>query len=218
MLSRLLDVLSRLPGLLSRLLGKRGSTPWWALLSATLAPVLLIGGWTLAARRQPAGYDPFVETISSLAALGARDRWLMTAALVGVGACHMTTALGLAGAAVAGRIGLGAGGVATVLVAAFPQPATGGSAAHTVAAAAAFGTLALWPAVAWPPSGRHASAPVPLRPVVSIAAALVLVGLVGWFALALRDGELVGLSERVAAAAQALWPLVVAASVRRVRR
>src|SRR5687768_4141778 len=31
----------------------RSSAPWWALLSSAAAPVLLIGGWTLAAQRQP---------------------------------------------------------------------------------------------------------------------------------------------------------------------
>ena len=40
---------------------------------------------------------------------------------------------------------LGAGGAATVLVAAFPQPAHGNSVAHTVAAAVAFIALGAWP-------------------------------------------------------------------------
>ena len=46
--------------------------------SSAAAPVLLIGGWTVAAGRQRGGFDPVVETISALAAHGADDRWLMT--------------------------------------------------------------------------------------------------------------------------------------------
>ena len=43
-------------------------------------------------------------------------------------------------------------------------------------------------------------------------------GLVGWFfAQLLTDGPRVGLSERVAAGAQALWPMVAAWSSRRIR-
>src|SRR3954469_11916800 len=100
----------------------RSSTPWWALLSSAAAPAALIGGWTVAAQRQPDGYDSTVATISSLAAQNATDRWVMTAALLGVGICHVVTALGLSQAALASRITLGLGGVATVLVAVFPLP------------------------------------------------------------------------------------------------
>ncbi|MGB5017831.1 MAG: DUF998 domain-containing protein, partial [Candidatus Nanopelagicales bacterium] len=78
--------------------------PTRSLVSATLAPVLLIGGWTLAARLQPAGFDSSTDTISALAGLGATDRWVMTTALLGLGACHATTASGLKAAAPAGRV------------------------------------------------------------------------------------------------------------------
>jgi hypothetical protein len=44
---------------------------------------------------------------------------------------------------------------------------------------------------------------------VDRVAAGVLLGLVGWFAVELfTDGPHVGLSERVAAGAQAIWPLL----------
>lgn len=190
-------------------------TRWWGLVSSVAAPVLLIGGWTLAASRQRGGFDPVTETISSLAARGADDRWLMTTALAGLGVCHVTTALALRSAARPGRIILAAGGVATVLVAVFPQPAgDGGSAAHTAAAGAAFGALAVWPLLA----GRS-SAEGPLRPVVSAAAGGVLLALVGWFFVELvADTDRVGLSERVAAGAQALWPLAAAWGTRMRKR
>jgi hypothetical membrane protein len=191
-------------------------TPWWGLVSSAAAPVLLIGGWTVAAGRQSGGFDPVVETISALAAHGADDRWLMTAALAGVGACHLTTALALRSAAVPGRVLLAVGGGGTLLVAAFPLPAGGGgSAAHTAAATVSFVALGAWPLLA----GRSSSEVAVLRPAVSVAAGAVLLGLVGWFFVELvADTDRVGLSERVAAGAQSLWPLVAAWGARRLRR
>jgi hypothetical protein len=91
-------------------------------LSAALAPVFLIGGWTVAAGRQPTGYSPARETTSALAGLGATDRWVMTIGLAALGICHLVTALGLRPAAGTGRLLLATGGVATVLVAVFPVP------------------------------------------------------------------------------------------------
>jgi hypothetical membrane protein len=180
--------------------------PWWALVSSAAAPVLLIGGWTVAATRQPGGFDSVQDTISALAALDATDRWIMTTGLAGLGVCHVVTALGLRPLAVPGRVVLAVGGVATVLVAAYPLPAGGGSStAHTAVAAVAFGALSVWPALAWHRGRLHAR---PARAAVGLGAAAVLTGLLGWFGaeLALDDGR-VGLAERVTAGAQALWPL-----------
>jgi hypothetical membrane protein len=176
---------------------------WWVLLSSGLAPVLLVGGFVLAARLQPAGYDATRDTISALAGHGATDRWVMTVALVGVGVCHVVTAAGLRPAAAAGRIVLAVGGVATLMVAAFPVPRTGSSLPHAVAALVAFGALTAWPAAARVPRS-------------SLAATAVLALLLAWFgAELLSDGARVGLSERVLAAAQALWPLCVAVACSR---
>lgn len=186
--------------------------PWWALASAGAAPVLLVGGWTLADALQPPGYDPIRDTISALAALGATDRWVMTSALAGLGACHVVTALGLRPARSGGRVVFGIGGVATVMVAAFPQPAHGNSVAHTVAATVAFVALGAWPALAAP---RRSPAPLLSRP-ASLAASSVLLGLVAWFAAELHGGQR-GLAERTAAGAQALWPLAVVVTTRRAR-
>ncbi|GLY15887.1 hypothetical protein Kisp01_29020 [Kineosporia sp. NBRC 101677] len=192
----------------------RGQVRSPAVVSAAAAPVLLIGGWLLAESRQPPGFDPLHDTISDLAALGATDRGIMTLALIGVGVAHCVTAYCLSEAARAGRLLLGAGGVATMLVAAFPLPAGGGSsAAHTSAATAAFAALALWP---WF-SSRPDSATL-LRPVASRIATAVLLALVSWFGLTLGwAGGALGLAERAAAAAQALWPLLVVLGVVRAR-
>jgi len=189
--------------------------PWWAVLSAGCAPVLLIGGWTLAAARQPPGYDPLVATISALAARGATDRWVMTVALAGLGVCHAVTALGLRAAAPSGRLTLAVGGVATVLVAAFPLPEVGTSPQHAVAAGVAFAALSLWPALAL---RRGADVPVGLRPAVAVSATVLLAGLAAWFTVALNTGTRVGLAERVLAGGQALWPLFVTLSLPKGRR
>jgi hypothetical protein len=186
--------------------------PWWALASSAAAPVLLIGGWTLAAGLQRREFDQVAQTISALAADGAGRPWVMTAALGGVGVCHVVTALGLRAARLPGRAVLAAGGVATCLVAAFPLPTSGGSVAHTVAATVSFGALAVWPALAY---RRAQGTPVTLRRLPSWAAAGVLVGLDLWFAAEL-PGERIGLAERVAAGAQSLWPLLVVLGARRV--
>jgi len=113
-----------------------------------------------------------------------------------------------------GRVLLAVGGVGTLLVAAFPLPAGGGgSAAHTAAATVSFVALGAWPLLA----GRSSSRVAVLRPAVSVAAGAVLLGLVGWFFVELvADTDRVGLSERVAAGAQSLWPLVAAWGARKV--
>jgi hypothetical membrane protein len=184
--------------------------PWWAVASAGAAPVLLVGGWTVAQARQGPRYDPVRDTISALAALGAKDRFIMTSALAGLGACHLITAAGLRPVRRRGRLVLATGGVATVLVASFPQPVHGNSVAHTVVASVAFVALGAWPVMA---AQRHSPAPL-VRWGASVVASCVLLGLVAWFA-AENHGDQRGLAERAAAAAQALWPLAVVLTTRR---
>jgi len=171
----------------------------YALVSAALAPVALIGGWTLAASRQPAAYDATRDTISALAAVGADDRWVMTTGFVVLGACHVVTALGLTEARPLGRLVLGAGGVAVLGVAVLAEPA----AAHVPVATASFVALSLWPALSRVPSRR-----------AGWVASGVLSALLVWFAVEL-GGPRSGLSERVVAGAQAVWPLAAARALRR---
>ena len=169
--------------------------------SATAAPVALIGGWTLAATRQPEAYDSTRDTISALAAHGADDRWLMTAALAVVGGCHVVTAYGFEEAAPLGRVLLGLGGVATGLVAVFAEP----SEAHFPVATASFVLLAVWPAASGVPTPR-----------AGWVAAGAMSALLAWFGTEL-GGERVGFVERVAAAAESLWPLAAVALTARRR-
>ena len=58
---------------------------------------------------------------------------------------------------------------------------------------------------------------VALRAIWRLGASVVLIGTLAWFAAEL-GGDRVGLAERFAAGAQALWPLVVVLSSRAARR
>ncbi|WP_375499949.1 DUF998 domain-containing protein [uncultured Jatrophihabitans sp.] len=185
--------------------------PAWALLSSAFAPVVLVTGWTVGGALQAPGYDAVHDTISALAAYGAQHRWIMTAALAGLGAAHTVTGAGLRSVHRWPRLVLIAAGLATLAVAAFPEPARGSSNAHAVFAAVAFVLLAGWPATLARASG---TAPLPERRPVAYAVAAVSVALLIWFALTLAHGPL-GVSERVLTAQQALWPLVVVVWARR---
>jgi hypothetical membrane protein len=186
--------------------------PWWGGISSVAAPVLLIGGWTVAAGLQPRSFNPVADTISALAAQDAADRWVMTFALLGLGACYVVTALALRPAAALGRLILALGGVATILVAANPEPAGSGSLPHTVSAATAFIAVAIWPAVS---IRRGPSVPWGLRPAACVSATVIMLGLLVWFyvELGLGGGDL-GLAERILAGAEAIWPLAVALTCR----
>lgn len=171
----------------------------WVWVSAGLAPVALIGGWSWAAARQPPSYDPVRDTISALAAHGATDRWVMTAGLALLGVCHLLTAAGLTEAGTSARVQLAVGGAGTAAVAALPQPTP----AHVPAATIGFLALALWPAASRVPGRR-----------VAVVATGVLLALLGWLAVELVRGDLLGLSERLLAGAESFWPLVVVLTLR----
>ncbi|WP_088962760.1 DUF998 domain-containing protein [Micromonospora purpureochromogenes] len=195
------------------------AVPRWALLSSAAAPVFLIGGWTLAASRQPGGFDQVGGTISALAALDAADRWIMTVGLLGLGLCHCLTAAGLRPLRPAGRLLLALGGVATLAVSAFPLPVQrGSSTAHGLSAAVAFGALALWPALS-AHRRRVPAGAAGLSARRGTAAGALLLALVGWFVVELSSGGArIGLAERVAAGAEALCPLLVVLALSRSRR
>jgi hypothetical membrane protein len=182
--------------------------PWWGVISSAGSPVLLAGGWTVAASLQPRGFNPVADTISVLAGVGARDRWVMAWALAGVGACYIVTALALRPAARPGRLILMAVGVATMLVAANPEhDGHGGSLPHAFWAAVGFIAM-----TAWPLAGRVRGprAPYGLRPAAAACATAVMLVLLAWFGAELISaGHQIGLAERVLALAQAAWPLAV---------
>jgi hypothetical membrane protein len=184
--------------------------PWWVVAAAGAAPVLLIGGFVVATAIQPDSYDPVRDTISELAGQGATDWWVMTSALTGLGLCYLLAALGLQPAGSVGRALLAGGGVAVLLIAAFREPLRGYSLAHELAVIAAALTVCTWPVFA----SRRQHPALLLTRAPSIVAAGLSVALVTWYALE-SHGALLGLAERVAAAAPALWLLAVVVTVRR---
>ena len=183
---------------------------WWGVISAVAAPVLLIGGWTVAAGLQPR-FDPVADTISALAAVGMTDRWVMTLTFLLVGVCFVVTALALRPAQTSGRMILMAAAVAGILVAANPEHAGGfGSVPHFVWATIGFAGLTTWPVGA---ARRGTAVPWGLRPAVAAAAVAVMLALLAWFGAELiMAGGQAGLAERVLGAVQAAWPLAVVLS------
>src|ERR1700734_995377 len=164
------------------------SVPWWGVVSSAAAPVLLAGGWAVAAALQPRPVNAVADTISSLAAGGLRP------------------------AAAPGRLILISGGVAGLLVAANPEPARGGSLPHGLWAPYGFLALAVWPVGS---RRRGPWVPYGLRAAVTAVASGALLGLLVWFGAELitRGGQ-IGLAERVLTEAQAVWPLAVVLTCR----
>ncbi|MBT2398308.1 DUF998 domain-containing protein [Streptomyces sp. ISL-100] len=183
--------------------------PRWALLSSGCAPVLLVGGWTIAALLEGAAYDPATQTISVLGAYGAAGFWVMTGALLALGVCHLLTAWGLRPAALAGLLALGGGGVAAFVVTLLPAPSSGGALHHGSVAVVGFTLLAVWPVLA---ADRGGDAPWGLRLVPSIVATALMGFGAGWFLIETHRHGVPGVAERLVTCIQSLWPLVVVAS------
>jgi hypothetical membrane protein len=175
-----------------------------------VAPVLLVGGWTAAASLQPR-FDPVADTVSALAAQGATDRWVMTLTFVVVGGCYIVTALALRPARPAGRLILIVAALVGMLVAAYPErPGDAYPVPHIISAVVGLAGLVAWPAWA---CRRGSAVPWALRPAVAATAVAMLLALVVWFGIELVLGAgQVGLAERVAGGAQAVWPLAVVLS------
>ena len=184
--------------------------PRWPVVTAGAAPALLVVGFLVAAMLQPVSYDPWRDTISALAARGAADPWVMTAAIAAVGTCYLVTALGLGPLRRAGRLALAGGGVATLSIAAFPTPLHGYSGPHAVAVIATATTMCAWPVLA--AHRQHRARLLTFGP--NVAASAVTFGLLMWFTLEVNGGHL-GLAERCAAVAPALWLFPVAFGARR---
>jgi len=88
----------------SGLLRSGPPVPGWAVGTALLAPVVLVGGWLTAGALQPASYGPMHQTISALAGQSGTDRWVMTTALLLVGGCQIATGAGLTAVRMPARI------------------------------------------------------------------------------------------------------------------
>ncbi|MCA1219042.1 DUF998 domain-containing protein [Streptomyces sp. 8L] len=193
--------------------------PWWTVVSSTAAPVLLVGGWSVAQVIQGPRYDPVSQSISVLGAYGAPGYWVLTGSLLALGACYLVTAAGLRGATRLGRAVLGGGGVTPIALTLVPAPHSGGSLRHGAGAAVGFALLALWPVLAVGRGGDRV--PWGLRPIPASAASGVMWIGAAWFWVELhRQGasRMPGVAERVVTFSQALWPLIVVASCLRLPR
>ena len=187
--------------------------PGWAVGTALLAPVALVEGWLIADALQPPSYSPMRQTMSVLAGQSATDRWVMTAALLLVGSCQIATGAGLTAVRMPARILLILTGLSTLGIAATPEPATGPTSRHLAFAVSCVVTTAVWPVLVARP------APAQSR-ILSVyccgTVTMVFAGLSCWLLIAARDGNGdLGMVERLTAAVQGLFPLVVALGLRR---
>jgi hypothetical membrane protein len=186
--------------------------PGWAVGTALLAPVVLVGGWLMAGALQPPSYSPMRQTMSVLAGHSGTDRWVMTAALLLVGSCQIATGAGLTAVRMPARILLILTGLSTLGVAATPEPATGPTPPHLAFAVSCVVTTAVWPVLV----ARRAPAQSWILGVYGCAAVTaVFAGLSCWLLIAARGGGGdLGMVERLTSAVQGLFPLVVALALR----
>jgi hypothetical protein len=186
--------------------------PGWAVGTALLAPVVLVGGWLIAGALQPASYSPMRQTMSVLAGHSGTDRWVMTASLLLVGSCQIATGTGLTGVRMPARFLLILTGLSTLGIAATPEPGTGPTSRHLAFAVTCVVTSAVWPVLV----ARPASAQSWILGICGCATVTVIfAGLSCWLLIAARaDGGDLGMVERLTSAVQGLFPLVVALALR----
>jgi hypothetical protein len=156
------------------------------------------------------------QTMSVLAGQSATDRWVMTVALLLVGSCQIATGAGLTAVRMPARILLILTGLSTLGIAATPEPVTGPTSRHLAFAVSCVVTTAVWPVLV----ARPAPAQSWILSVYGCAAVTaVFAGLSCWLLIAARDGGGdLGMVERLTAAVQGLFPLVVALGLRQTAR
>jgi hypothetical membrane protein len=188
--------------------------PGWAVGTALLTPVLLVGGWLIADALQPTSYSPMRQTMSVLAGYSGTDRWVMTAALVLVGCCQIATGAGLTAVGRPARILLTLTGLFTLGIAATPEPAAGPTPRHLAFAVGCVVTTAVWPVFV----ARRAPAQSWILSVYGCATVtLLFAALSCWVLIAARaGGGDLGMVERLTSAAQGIFPLVVALALRQI--
>ena len=189
----------------------RASLSRCAAVSTALAPLTMIGAWLLAEALQPPSYSPMYSSISGLAALGATDRWIVTDALLLVGACYFVTAACLPGLRKSARTVLGIAGLPSVGIAMSPQPVHGTNPQHLVWTSLGAVAIAVWPAFT---ASRAPSQPLILRPRGAAAVTVVSLALLTWLIAETQGGSALGLAERLVTGLQITWPFIVLLALR----
>jgi len=184
----------------------------WAIVSASLSPIVGVGGWLVADALQPTSYSPIRDTVSELAGQTGTDHWVMTAALFLAGGCYLLTAASLAGIRRCARVLLIIAGVAVVGIATSPQPASGPTARHLAWTVLGAITITVWPVFV---ARRGPSRPRILSVSGSAAVTVVFAALLAWFFAEAQGGSMLGLAERVTTSVEASWPFVVGIALRR---
>ncbi len=183
----------------------------WAAVSTALTPLLMIGAWLVAETLQPSSYNPVQSSISGLAALGATDRWIVTGALLLVGACYFVTAACLPGLRKSARTVLVIAGLSSIGIAMSPQPVHGTNTQHMVWTSLGAVAIAVWPAFT---ARRAPSQPLILRPLGVAAVTVVSLALLTWLVMETQGGAALGLAERLVTGLQITWPFVVILALR----
>jgi hypothetical membrane protein len=182
---------------------------WPAVIGAIAAPAISILGQLAAMLTWPS-YDPVAQTISELAAGDAPTQFWVELIFCGTGVGFLLTALFTPAIAPMGRLLIFVGGLAFFGVAAFPLDtmAATSSPGHRISAMIGFIALAAWPLVGM---RRSRDYPWVVRPVGSILVTALMAACCFWFLGVWSNPGLgyVGVTERLAAGLEALWPLVV---------
>lgn len=177
--------------------------------------VLVVGGFLAEAAQPPGSYDAVGQTVSTLAGLGATDRWIMAAALAAAGVSYLLVAAFLRGVGRSARLVLGVGGFAVVVAALAAQPVHGSSPLHMTATVTGAVAFVLWPL----PLAADRGLDPGLRRGSLIATGAMALALAWLCAQAWTDGTWLGVAERVLILSETVWPIRIAiASWRGTRR
>jgi len=173
---------------------------------------LLVGGWLAGGALQRPPYSPMQQTMSVLAGQPGTDPWIMTGALVLVGATQLVTATGLRDVGTPARVLLVVTGLCTFGVASSPEPVAGPTPIHLAFAVSCVFTTAIWPIfiARRPPSPSWA---VSYQSCAAVTAFFAVLS--GWVLFESFGGRDLGLAERVTSTALGLFPLIVTVSLRR---
>jgi len=182
---------------------------WPGLVGAIAAPIISIVGQLIALMTWP-DYDSVKQTISELAAGDAPTQFWVELIFCGTGVGFLLVAVFTPAIAMAGRALIFIGGLAFFGVAVFPLEtmAAYSSIGHRLSAMIGFIALAAWPLVGM---RRDERLPWVIRPLGSLGITAVMAACCFWFLGVWSHPELgyVGVTERLAAGLEAVWPLVV---------